>query len=320
MQTPRRIVKSLLRDQRPPYPLLIPLVFTLAAKVAHVAVPVFLASPTKQANALSAVHRHLHTDGVVASFDLTLVAEALGCTLNWRTVPPAIVGRPPRDVPITSLLSHGIERQGRIPTALDVVRRLQVMLRDEPALLVAMAGPAWLGQQLIGEEFVQRLAAHEDRALAMLDDLAAVLLDLAQAFCRAGADILLLIEPAISPAMADRWRAALTAVWNVVRFHEALPVLLYADGLAPPIALDGAPLVCLTPEVLRSSAASCERFGLVLPANMALPADVGQWTGSERCVLVLTVDEVPYHTDIQNLDRMVAMMRSALEHHSRRTA
>ncbi len=397
MPSPRQIVKTLVHGQPPPQPLFIPLIFTLAAKLEGIPLPVFLANPTKLANALTAIHHHLRTDGVVCYFDLTLGAEALGCQLDWRTAPPTIVSRPLEGVQALSHLSlHNLEGRGRISVALEVVRRLRITLRDEPALLVGLAGPLRLGQQLFGDDpsagsgdapsrafrgssltcegparegasgqapsagpstssehrFVDRLAAGQGVAEAVLDDLTGFTLHLAQAFCQAGADILVIDEVDIPPAVLDRWQQALASVWNVIRFHEGMPVVQCAGGMALPGALDGAPLVCLAPGAWPDSSTSPraeapfdpstglgtgaaqdrpqaegssrrlaeglpgatvppgDRFALALPLHKATPANIGRWTTSGRCVLIMTEGEIPYETDIQHLQHVVNEMRS----------
>lgn len=287
----------------PRRPLFIPLVFSLTAKLEDVPLQAFLTNPTKLANALATVHRHLRTDGVVAYLDSTLEAEALGCQFDWTGGVPALTDRPSD---LSSVPIHELENEGRVPVALEVVRRLRVMLRDEPALLVGLTGPVTLAQQLAGDDVVERLEGGADEA-AFVEDLAAGLLALARTFCQAGADVIVVTEQALPDSIVDFWQWEVSSMWNVIRFHEVLPVLFYGSGVVPSEPLDDAPLLCLAPD---TASLPDEPFGVVLPPTEQMPANVERWTMADQCALVTTAGQIPYRTDIQTLERIVDNMRA----------
>ena len=307
--SPRQIAKAVARGQLPPRPLFVPLVFTLAAKLEGVPLPRFLADPTKLANALTAVYRHLQTDGIVGYFDPMLEAEALGCQLDWRTAPPTVVR--PRRTP-DSLSPSSLMTQGRIPVALDVMHRLRIMLRGEPVLVASVTGPVQLGQHLFGNEFVHQLALSDPAAVSVLERLATIALHMVQAFCQAGADILIVLDVAVPETVLEQWQMGLAPVWNVIRFHEVVPVLLYGEGFSPPVSLDGSPVVCFAPAMLRAATPPSEPFALILPPNERQAPDIERWILSDHCILVAV--QVPYHLEIQNLGRIVNAVRSLLRH------
>src|SRR5881275_3693651 len=87
---PISIVKALIEGKPPSRRLFVPLIFTLAAKLEDVPLSNFVVNPTKIANSLVAIYQRLRPDGVTCYFDLFLIAEALGCRLDWRTSPPAL--------------------------------------------------------------------------------------------------------------------------------------------------------------------------------------------------------------------------------------
>ena len=60
-----------------------PLIFALAARLENILLPNFVSNPTKIANNLVALYQRLRPDGVTCYFDLFIVAEALGCRLDW---------------------------------------------------------------------------------------------------------------------------------------------------------------------------------------------------------------------------------------------
>ena len=317
--TPRSIVKALIHGQIPERPLFIPLIFTLAARLEDLALSTFLANPTKLANALTALHHRLRTDGVVGYFDPTLEAEALGCRLDWQAAPPAIAARPAADLSSRLQLSPpALAELGRIPVALEVVRRLRVTLRDEPAILVGLTGPIQLGQYLVGADFVRRLADGDSAAQFMVEELAGLTLHLAQALCQAGADLIWVGETAPPPAVFELWEMSLSGVWNVIRFHEALPLLSMGQASLP-TSPEGAPVLCLPAELLETAPLPHDPFGLALATSGAPPMHLKSLTRSGRCVLVTTAGEIGYHgkgrpteSDIQGLEQTVSALRSVL--------
>src|SRR6266699_4685331 len=99
---PISIVKALIQGQPPARQLFVPLIFALAAKLEDIPLPNFVANPTKIANSLIAVYQRLRPDGVTCYFDLFLIAEALGCRLDWSTSPTTFE-RPSREAALTML-------------------------------------------------------------------------------------------------------------------------------------------------------------------------------------------------------------------------
>src|ERR1700739_3517167 len=87
---PRSIVKALIEGKPAARRLFIPLIFTLAAKLEGIPLSNYIANPTKIANSLVAIYQHLRPDGVTCYFDLFLIAESLGCRMNWSTSPPTL--------------------------------------------------------------------------------------------------------------------------------------------------------------------------------------------------------------------------------------
>ena len=80
---PRQAVKELLQGIAPSRPLLLPIVFSLGARIENLPLRDFLLNPTKISNALRQIRTHLRSDGVTCYFDPFLEAEALGGALVW---------------------------------------------------------------------------------------------------------------------------------------------------------------------------------------------------------------------------------------------
>jgi hypothetical protein len=309
---PRSIIRALVRGQPPARPLFIPLIFTLAAKLEDIALPTFLANPTKIANALTAIHLRLHTDGVVGYYDLTLVAEALGCRLDWHTVPPTIaVPRAEEIMGKIQLSPHELKTQGRIPVALGVVGRLHMTLRDEPALVVGLPGPLRLAQQLFDNDFAVKFTGSDSDTEDIFHTLIELILHLSQSFCLVGTHLVLIDEVVIPPSVLQEWESAMIPLWNAIRFHGALPILCTNTDI-PTRNLAEGPLLCLKPRSGDDSPLPESPFALALPAVEAPPMDITRWVRANNCVLITTDGEIPHQIEIQNLQRMITEMRSNL--------
>ncbi|MGZ3625502.1 MAG: uroporphyrinogen decarboxylase family protein, partial [Ktedonobacteraceae bacterium] len=163
---PVPIVKALLQGKPPERRLFVPLIFSLAAKLEDIPLSTFVSNPTKIANSLVALYQRLHPDGVTCYFDLFILADALGDSIDWSADSPAFE-RPAREIVLKMLRQAPgeIKQSGRLPVALEVVRRLQGTLRNGPALVVGVPGPLRVAQQLFGQDYLQELAEEENAAI-----------------------------------------------------------------------------------------------------------------------------------------------------------
>ena len=175
-------------------------------------------------------------DGLACYFDPFLEAEALGCKREWHSdescelACPSFLGAD--DLRETCGALDAISRKGQIPVACDVLQRLKVMLKDEPALMVRVTGPLTLALQLSGEQMQARNTASllsQDLVEFASEVTAAV----SKSFLEAGADVVFLREsffPEMATELYGRWASLLAPIVNVIRFYEALPVLLLGDS------------------------------------------------------------------------------------------
>jgi uroporphyrinogen decarboxylase-like protein len=310
---PRSIVKALIDGKPPARRLFMPLIFALAAKLEDVSPSNFVVNPTKIANSLVAVYQRLRPDGVTCYFDLFLIAEVLGCRLDWSTSPPTFE-RPAREAALKMLRQPPGEakQHGRLPVALEVVHRLQGTLHTGPALVVGLPGPLRVLQQLLGQDVLRELAEGEDDALESFETLIELVLSIARTFCLAGTHLLYFDELDVPPAFLPSWESAMVALWKTVRFHGALPVL----STPQPLQIEDrahAPLLCLKPASDEQSSPPDLPFALALPAAGETFPDVSRWMRAKQCVLVTTDGEIPYQLEIQKLEQRVAALRSLCE-------
>lgn len=307
------IVKALVEGKPPARRLFMPLIFALAAKLEDVPLSNFVANPTKIANSLVAIYQRLRPDGVTCYFDLLVIAEALGCQLDWGTSPPALQA-PTREAALKMLRQPlgEVKRRGRLPVALEVVHRVQGMLRNGPALVVGLPGPLRVAQQTLGQDVLRALAKGQDDALDGFETLVEITLSVARAFCLAGADLLYFDELDVPGKLLPDWESAMVALWKTVRFHGALPVLSTPHPL-PFEDRENAPLICLKPTPDEQVPLSEMPFALALPAVWETAPEVSRWIRAKQCVLVTTDGELPYQLEIQKLEQRVAAMRSLFE-------
>jgi hypothetical protein len=307
------IVKALIEGKPPARRLFMPLIFSLAARLEDVPLSNFVANPTKIANSLVAIYQRLRPDGVTCYFDLFLIAEALGCRLDWGMSPPALE-RLTREAALNMLQQPqgDIKQRGRLPVALEVVHRVQGTLRNGPALVVGLPGPLRLTQQILGQDIVQALAEGEDDALDGFETLVGITLSVAREFCLAGTHLLYFDELDVPAEFLPDWEARLVALWKTVRFHGALPVLSTPRPLQ---SMDqaNAPLICLKPAPGEQVPLPEMPFALALHAGEETFPDVSRWIRAKQCALVTTDGEIPYHMEIQKLEQRVAAMRSLFE-------
>ncbi len=243
--TPREMLKGLLQGARPPRPLFLPIVFSLGARVENVPLRAFLSNPTKIFNSLRRMRAHLGADGVACYFDSYLEAEALGATIDWDARESAAAQARPSPLtwpePIEkgtlpeSLLSpEQAVRSARVAVAVEVIRRLNAVLRDGSILIAGVTGPFTLAARLTGLEGEPALR-HEDVPREALEIAASLVTQLASSFVEAGANLILIQEddlPILSAESCDDWASLLAPTLNIIRFYQALPVLYFASRSA----------------------------------------------------------------------------------------
>lgn len=251
---PRQALKELLEGRAPARPLFLPIVFALGARVENVSLRTFLSNPTKIVSALRQVRAHLPADGVTCYFDPFLEAEALGGELAWESDegPPQLHwpgGATRERLPAAMGAPDLAARGGRVSVAVEVIRRMKDALRGSALLMAGLSGPLALASRLLqcndgGPGTLGVMPA------AAVEAAGAALGEIARALVEAGADVVLIQERIAAGLDAERVEEGMsqlhTAI-NIIRFYEALPVLLVAAGDArgPLAACGGAASACI---------------------------------------------------------------------------
>jgi Uroporphyrinogen decarboxylase (URO-D) len=336
--TPRQMLKGLLQGIPQTRPLFLPIVFSLGAKVENLPLREFLGNATKISNSLRQIRSHLRSDGVACYFDPYLEVEALGAVLQWKAgdQPPAIQWShhaEKGEVPEGLLSPEDAAKSSRVNVAVETIRRLKSLLRDEPLLLAGVAGPFTLAARITGLR-KEDAARREDFSDAALELAAATITQIASKFVEAGANVIFIQEdvvPKLSVEDREAWASLLAPAINIVRFYEALPVLQIPDShmfvenervifrqnwdciLCPTLAasafnaLEMIPLpdfanrgIALSLEALQPDASIAEKFLELLHAFIL----------KSRPAIVTTAGDVPVTTDIKFLARVWEAVRS----------
>jgi Uroporphyrinogen decarboxylase (URO-D) len=228
--TPRRMVKAWLQGEPPSRPLLMPILFSLGARIESLSLEKFQSNPTKIANALRQIRSVMPVDGLSCYFDPVLEMSALGYRREWQAERPRATA-----VPIFSGVDElrqqlcspdRLQDKGFIPVACEVLRRVKAMLKDEPALLIRVSAPVGLARQLRGDD---PRGSTSQLPQDLLGFAAEVTASVARTFAEAGADVILLaedFEAGLPYPNFESYSSLLAPVVNLVRFYEALPVLL----------------------------------------------------------------------------------------------
>lgn len=334
--TPRQMIKALLRGAEPARPLLMPIVFSLGARMENLSLRSFQANPTKIANALRQIRSVLRVDGLTCYYDPFLEAEALGCPRNWQDdrsssiTSPSFSSADDLRGKLSSL--DALSSKGYIPVACEVLRRLKVMLKDEPALMVRVNGPLSLAAQLSGEKATRQ----EPQSRDIVEFAAEVTASVSKTFLEAGADVILLTEshfPNMSAETCNWYASLLSPIANIVRFYEALPVFFAAEaGSATTLSqlLNRSPdfIPCWPPTLAELTHATLAHLrethaGVALPAEcfrieQACPSDVLADCASDRRIAFITSHgDLAETTDPKHLAKVLTAIRESLLARSR---
>jgi len=223
------LLKRILQGTAPPRPLFLPIVFSHAARIENLPLRTFLANPTKITQALRQVRAHLRSDGVTCYFDPYVEIEALGGILEWESSETPLIRwtrSPVRgDLPAGLHSVSEVITRGRVPVAVEVIRRLKSLLQDGCLLTAGISGPLALAAHLMqaNRESVGEAEISADALELASEAIAAV----AKAFLEAGANLIFIREELPASAMRNPdWASLLATTVNIVRFYQAIPVLL----------------------------------------------------------------------------------------------
>ncbi len=315
------MMKSLLQGNPQPRPLIVPIVFALGAKIENLSFRAYLDNPTKISNALRQVRAQLRTDGVACYFDPLLEAETLGGTPQWDESNQTRSIQWPEsaqkgELPARLRSPEEAANSQRVRAAVEVIRRLNSLLRDEPLLMAGVSGPFTLAARLSGIEPGEMRQGHEPPELA-LETAAVATTKIASAFVEAGANLIFIREenlPTLTSSKCQNWASLLASLFNIVRFYEAMPVLQIGVESATAKNVEmifqqewDAILCSASDEFIARARGRDENFMIgsavplaVLEASESSGARFLKLSGA-RSVLLTTDGDVPVRTDLKRL-------------------
>ena len=178
-------------------PLAMPIATYPALKLTGATVRDIVTIPQAQLEAQAALHQRFNTRIVMSAMDLSAEAQAFGCPIHLsETEVPTVIGR--RVTSLQDVQSLAVPAVGdqRTWVYLDAVRGLR-RLSDSLLVLGGSIGPFSLAARLAGVSEALELTATDSAVMhALLKKSTEFLVAYAQAFKHAGADGLLMAEPA----------------------------------------------------------------------------------------------------------------------------
>jgi uroporphyrinogen decarboxylase len=154
-------------------------------------------NPQVQFDAVAALHARYRTPFVLSAMDLSAEAEAFGCALHVSDNEiPSVTGRLVASLEQARKLAAPQPGDRRTAVYLETVRRLK-KLPSRPMVLAGCIGPFSLAARLVGVSEALELTLAEPGLMGVvLEKSAAFLTGYARAFKDAGADGLIMAEPA----------------------------------------------------------------------------------------------------------------------------
>jgi uroporphyrinogen-III decarboxylase len=331
--TPQQIVKHLLQGMQSPRPLFLPIVFSLGAKIENVPLREFLSSPTKITNALRQIRTRVRSDGVACYFDPNLEAEALGATLQWQANDePAKLrwSNPPEKGKLPEGLCSPEEaaKHSRVVVAMEVIQRLQSLLRDEPLLLAGVSGPFALAAKLL-QRTEREAIRYDDLPDDAVELAAETITQIATKLVEAGAKAIFIREeilPVLNQQNAEAWATWLAPAFNIIRFYQAAPILQITNSRS--FSENSAVISSQTWDCILCPTLATFADGVVSPCahpigstqtGMAMPSEVFQSNESSaehfrqslhniinefHPAIITTATDVPATTDVKQLSRL----------------
>lgn len=219
MPTGRQLVLDALACKPVPRTPWVPFVGVHGGKMLGLAADAYLKNPAKVVEALVLAQKKYQADGLPIVFDLQIEAEILGCQLHWaKDVPPSVVSHPLTTAGLDSLPAFGIDK-GRMPQALEATRQARKALPDT-ALYGLICGPFTLASHLIGSEIFVQMFDDPERVEGILDRCTTIAITCAEAYLKAGADIIAVVDPMTSQVSPKHFKAFITPYLN--RLFDAI--------------------------------------------------------------------------------------------------
>jgi hypothetical protein len=216
--------------------------------------------------------------------------------------------------------------KGRVPVAIEVLKRAKLMMKDDPALMVRVTGPLTLAAQI--QPAVEGGACDTE----LLNSCTEITSALVKAYLDAGADVIFLVEDSLgieTADVSDFWAGLLEPIINVTRFYEVLPVLVLNDAQVSTTTLrliagrnwdcalcPGAALARrLSAEEWKSTAPFCgtalDVSELTRESDSTGAAGIGGNWEDMKAAFITTAEDISSSVDLKQLAVSLQQLRSA---------
>lgn len=209
-------------------PAFVPLVYSLAAKIAQVPLRDMVNDPTYFANSLETACKLFRYDGIINAFDGTIEAEACGCKLEWGGDydPPTLTkGRN-----LNEQLPDDLTGSERVSVLLEVTKRLSISVGKEVAIIGVITGPLSLTENLFGRlDERQGQNPEIQEAIPLLGNL---LTKFTRRLCELRIDAVFVREEAVGASFPNKvmlFPETYTTLFNIIRYYNSYPVLILRD-------------------------------------------------------------------------------------------
>ncbi len=303
----------------------IPWLYGHAAKLEQISVRAMSTDPGKLSAALQNAWKLYGHDAITTPFDLTLEAEASGCSLTWQHD-----NQPPDIVPMLPVVidAMDIEKRGRLPVVLEATRRIKTVLGQKVPLIAVIAGPLSLAARLLGKDILQELADNREETIHLLNNVCQVLTKTCQAFCELEPEVVAIADEYVL-RLAPRDLAVVSSLFrtisNLVWFYNSHPILvtrlvdgedagIVADMPFDGVAVGGHP----EPTAIKRLVDKGLVVGIGIPFSVAsgptekVASFISEYLSvTERKRLFISLEwEVPYHTPPEHILSLVKTIAS----------
>lgn len=210
--TPKELLFKTLRHEETTSVPWVPFAGVHAGKLVGYDATEVLVDADKCFESLMAVNKMYKPNGQPVLFDLQIEAEILGCELVWTTDgPPSVKTHPlenTTDIPCKCTIPS--KTDGRLPLALDVMRRMKDAVGDTTALYGLICGPFTLASHLRGNEIFMDMFDDDEYVIALLDYCKEVGNRLAEYYIEAGMDVIAIVDPLVSQISSDHFEEFLS--------------------------------------------------------------------------------------------------------------
>jgi uroporphyrinogen decarboxylase len=171
---------------------------------------------------------------VINTFDPSIEAEALGCTVEWDREDqlPKVVSHPLAEGKDLADLEPEWEKKCRIPMILDITKRLTMLLAKKAAVIGVITGPLTLARHLRGDDIFNELREDTPYSAEVLNFASQCCLKLAKLYAELKVDGILMVEEyfdRVEDELISKLDNGFLSIWNVLHYF-AVPLLLLGKG------------------------------------------------------------------------------------------